>query len=145
MSNSTVKFADSLRATTTADRPHIEAFRRSLMESVPHLSARDHEAILSHFVESGLATKGGVVQAAAGNSRRTFPVSTFAQARAASPEPRYFDGLRRRLERAGFSLGDENEIIDTVALTKALRASGLPVEQRMELRSELFACGLIEP
>jgi hypothetical protein len=141
-------FASKLTASTVGDRPHREAFAKSLLTSVPHLPIVDHKAILDGLERDGLASNvGGVVQAAGNKaSSPRFQVMTIAQASAATKEPLYFRSLIRKLERIGYSV-NENERINNVELTRCLRASGETnsPELRMQYRSELYAAGLLEP
>jgi hypothetical protein len=140
------------------------------MDAAGHLSANDHAAILNHLLTVGLASNDGVesVHAAAGSKpaqsgehfatlsaygtggekrQVRFKLQTIqaaAEAAAARDETAWFSGLMRKLRRIGLS-PKADEPIDSVELTKCLRSSGLPVESRMQLRTELFSAGLIEP
>jgi hypothetical protein len=50
-----------------------------------------------------------------------------------------------RLRRVGYKVDDVYAPIDNVELTRCLRASGLAIEDRFEIRALLSAYSLIEP
>ncbi len=165
------KFADHIKAATFNDRPHIEVFRRALLDAAPELPARTHAAILDHFVTAGLAANhdgGGAVQAAADTTSAQsgqhyevvfatsakgekkaikFPLLSVMQARAAAAargEEGEFAGLLQRLRRVNYEVKVE-EPIDIVRLNECLRASGMPIESRFELKTLLFQAGILQP
>jgi hypothetical protein len=144
---------------------HIAQVRDSMLRHVPELSAEHFTRLLAGFARDGLVhDETGPVQAAAGSKpdhsvimnavgngeKRAvlFSLKTVAQARqeaSAKGQDAHFGGLMNRLRRVGYKVADVDAPIDSVELTKCLRASGMDVESRMQLRTELFAAGLIEP
>jgi hypothetical protein len=130
------------------------------------LSAEAYHRIIRGFAQDGLVhDEGGEINAAAGKPSQhstianaygtggdkravLFSLKTVAQARQAAADKGQdaaFGALMNRLRRIQYKITDVDAPIDSVELTNCLRSSGLPVESRMQLRTELFAAGLIEP
>jgi hypothetical protein len=146
---------------------HIAKVRDSMLRHVPELSLEHFTRLLAGFARDGLVhDESGPVQAAAGckpaqhsvivnavglqGEKRAvlFSLRTVAQARQDARDrgqDAHFGGLMNRLRRIGYNVTDVDAPIDSVELTRCLRASGLPVESRMEIRTLLFTNSLIEP
>jgi hypothetical protein len=165
----TSKFADHVKAATfNGDWPNVEIFRRALLDAAAELPVSTHARILDHLVTAGLASNdAGALHAGAGSKPQLgehfatlsayatggetrpvlFALRTVAQARqeaSVKGQDAWFGGLMNRLRRVGHKV-DVDAPVDNVELTRCLRASGMSIESRMELRTMLSAAGILEP
>jgi hypothetical protein len=132
-------FAPSLKATIAGEsRPHIEAVRQSLRRHVGHLSAADHDRIVNGLMQDGLARDAGHVYAGA---------ETLSPLQAARDPRRHpiLVQLKRELRRFDYELDlNDSSKLDVPALDRALRASGASLSDRIEIKTQLAQCGLID-